>query len=90
MESQVNSLQIAHTKVGGMDGLTTFLVRRTLTVELHMREVYLGKPITLQNQKFLADEFYTVEPALALAIVSSGCGVYADEDDETNSNQGEE
>jgi hypothetical protein len=55
-----------------------------------MREVYLGKPITLQNQKFLADEFYTVEPALALAIVSSGCGVYADEDDETNSNQGEE
>jgi len=56
-----------------------------------MREVYLGKPITLQNQKFLADEFYTVPPALALAIVSSGCGVYADEeDDETNSNQGEE
>jgi hypothetical protein len=55
-----------------------------------MREVYLGKSVTLQNQKFLADEFYTVPPALALAIVSSGCGVYADEDEETNSNQGEE
>jgi hypothetical protein len=56
----------------------------------NMREVYLGKSVTLQNQKFLADEFYTVPPALALAIVSSGCGVYADEDEETNSNQGEE
>jgi hypothetical protein len=28
-----------------------------------------------------------VEPSLALAIVSSGCGVYAD--DEPNSNEGE-
>ena len=44
-----------------------------------MREVYVGKPITLSNQKFEADEFYFVNGALALAIVSSGCGVYADE-----------
>ena len=55
-----------------------------------MREVYIGKPITLQNKKFSADEFYMVEPALALAIVSSGCGVYSDDEhDETESNQGE-
>lgn len=50
-----------------------------------MREVYIGKPITLQNKKFSADEFYMVEPALALVIVSSGCGVYSDnENDEKN------
>ena len=53
----------------------------------NMREVYVGKTIVLQNQKFEADEFYFVEAPLALAIVSSGCGVYADS--EPNSNEGE-
>lgn len=53
----------------------------------NMREVYIGKTIVLQNQKFEADEFYFVEAPLALAIVSSGCGVYADS--EPNSNEGE-
>ena len=53
-----------------------------------MREVYIGKTIVLQNQKFEADEFYFVGAHLALAIVSSGCGVYADS--EPNSNEGEE
>jgi hypothetical protein len=53
-----------------------------------MREVYVGKTVVLQNQKFEADEFYFVETPLALAIVSSGCGVYADS--ESNSNEGEE
>lgn len=51
------------------------------------REVYIGKAITLQHKRFEADEFYFVDPSLALAIVSSGCGVYAD--DEPNSNEGE-
>jgi hypothetical protein len=51
------------------------------------REVYIGKTVILQKQQFRADEFYFVEPSLALAIVSSGCGVYAD--DEPNSNEGE-
>ena len=54
----------------------------------NMREVYIGKTIVLQNQKFKADEFYFVGAPLALAIVSSGCGVYADS--EPNSNEGED
>lgn len=54
----------------------------------NMREVYVGKTIVLQNQKFEADEFYFVGAPLALVIVSSGCGVYADS--EPNSNEGEE
>jgi hypothetical protein len=54
-----------------------------------MREVYIGKPILLANQKFLADEFYFVPEHLALAIVSSGCGVYADEDSEELNSEGE-
>lgn len=51
------------------------------------REVYIGKTVILQQQKFREDEFYFVDAPLALAIVSSGCGVYAD--DEPNSNEGE-
>ena len=47
------------------------------------REVYIGKDIVLSNQKFNADEFYFVSDSLALAIVSSGCGVYTDDDDKT-------
>jgi hypothetical protein len=54
-----------------------------------MREVYIGKPITLSNQKFLADEFYFVPNHLALAIVSSGCGVFADEESEELNSEGE-
>ncbi len=54
-----------------------------------MREVYIGKPILLANQKFLADEFYFVPEHLALAIVSSGCGVFADEEPEELNSEGE-
>jgi len=54
-----------------------------------VRTVYLGKPILLANQKFLADEFYVLPDHLALAIVSSGCGVYADEDSEELNSEGE-
>jgi hypothetical protein len=44
------------------------------------REVYIGKDVVLSNKKFNADEFYFVSDSLALVIVSSGCGVYADDD----------
>ncbi len=54
-----------------------------------MREVYVGKSITLANQNFLADEFYFVPEHLALAIVSSGCGVYADEESDDLNSEGE-
>ncbi len=60
-----------------------------MSSKVNMREVYVGKPITLANQKFEADEFYYVNGALALAIVSSGCGVYADEDSEELNSEGE-
>lgn len=53
-----------------------------------MREVYVGKSIVLSNKKFEADEFYFVSGDIALAIVSSGCGVYADDDPE-ESDEGE-
>lgn len=52
-----------------------------------MREVYVGKKITLENQTFEADEFYEVKDSLALIIVSVGCGVYAD--DETQETKGD-
>ena len=45
------------------------------------REVYIGKDVVLSNKKFNADEFYFVSDSLALVIVSSGCGVYADDDE---------
>jgi hypothetical protein len=46
-----------------------------------MREVYIGKTITIDNKQFKAEEFYVVDNSFALAIISSGCGCYASDDD---------